>query len=756
MASRLTAEARQHERLALELFDEVVDLEPPAVERRLGNAPPAVAHRVREMLIADVRAHAMDFDGAVVRLVARAQATPPPKPVIAGFEVGEVLGSGGMGTVYEAAQRHPRRAVAIKVLHPELTARWGDAFRDEANALARLQHPSIPQIWEAGTTERGHAYQAMELVHGERLGDWASTVSQDRVRDVLIEVCDAVACAHAGGVLHRDLKPGNILVGLDDRPWLIDFGLADVGEGTSEGGTRGFMAPELEAGGRSTPASEVYALGRVAAQVLRGDVDLDAIVGKATAASPADRYPTVEELGKDLVRHRSREPVGARRRSALARLALAAVRHRRRVLGSALAVAGVGLVVAGTVAYQGWARELRELGQRDALAVEAVERARLEGTRHAWGRAAGAARGTAHESTALLGLAEALQGDGLFLEALAVGEALGGAEDAVWPSAVAMGVAPDGVNDEMAPLLRALSTGRPLAREGTVVRRSGGEGPLVWHADSAHEVLAADPSLVTLRGLPGESVSPGTLVGPNLLARPVGGDKAQLVDLSTGVEVAEIDGVRFDTVAALWDGELYWGHRGDAYRAPLDGGRPPRADPELARIGSTVTQMITADLDRDGEEELCFALGPPFGHELRCRTLHGETHAILLGTPRELGVVEWQGERTLVAVLSTGKNRAFVRGLVEGEMRRLDLIGLDSGGLGRRLSATSPIPGAALGSVHAGDFDGDGLDDLAVHLEGRGERTWLIPPAPGWGLCRRRVGRWHSPRRRRCRRRWRR
>ncbi|MEM9382494.1 MAG: serine/threonine-protein kinase, partial [Planctomycetota bacterium] len=142
------------------------------------------------------------------------------------------LGSGGMGTVYEAVQERPKRTVALKVLQPALmTPAMLRRFEWEAEILARLDHPGIAKVFEAGTADTGHGpqpYFAMELVRGVPITRHASRASLDpRARLALVaDVCSAVHHAHQKGIVHRDVKPANGLVGVAGRPKLLDCGVA--------------------------------------------------------------------------------------------------------------------------------------------------------------------------------------------------------------------------------------------------------------------------------------------------------------------------------------------------------------------------------------------------------------------------------------------------------------------------------------------------------------------------------------------------
>jgi serine/threonine protein kinase/Tfp pilus assembly protein PilF len=231
----------------------------------------------------------------------RAAAARPPAE-IAGYRIIGRLGQGGMGVVWEAEQAHPRRRVALKVLRGDhlLDDYHARMFHREAESLARLKHPNIAAIYEAGHTGDGHPYFAMELVRGERLDRWLASrpatidAAELELRLHLFKtMCDAVHYAHQRGVIHRDLKPANIIVSEDAtsmsgtgsgtaRPTLkiLDFGLARITDpdvaatmvseiGTIKG-TLEYMSPEQARGDVDSvdTRSDVYALGVILYEML--------------------------------------------------------------------------------------------------------------------------------------------------------------------------------------------------------------------------------------------------------------------------------------------------------------------------------------------------------------------------------------------------------------------------------------------------------------------------------------------------------
>jgi tetratricopeptide (TPR) repeat protein len=284
-------------------------------------------------------------------------AAPPPgmRPRVPGYEVLEELGRGGVGVVYKARHQALQRLVALKVLLAGEHAAPAQLtrFRGEAEALARLRHPNIVQVYEVNE-HGGLPFFALELVDGttlaERLGGAPQPVRE--AARLVEELARAVHAAHQQGVIHRDLKPANILMTADGTAKITDFGLAKrvdvVGVPTQSGeivGTPSYMAPEQARGDRKSvgPASDVYALGAILYELLTGRPpfravtpldtllqvlneepvpphrlqpkvprDLETICLKCLAKAPQRRYPTAETLAEDLRRWQAGEPIQAR------------------------------------------------------------------------------------------------------------------------------------------------------------------------------------------------------------------------------------------------------------------------------------------------------------------------------------------------------------------------------------------------------------------------------------------------------------
>jgi eukaryotic-like serine/threonine-protein kinase len=222
------------------------------------------------------------------------------------YRIEQTLGTGAMGTVLLARDTVLDRRVAVKVLADNLAA--DEAFRQrflrEARLAARLSHPNIVAVFDAG--EDGRPFLVMEYVDGETVADRlsrASGFSADEVLALATDLSAGLAHAHAMGIVHRDVKPHNVLLGPDGVSKLTDFGIARALEDhslTEIGtvlGTARFMAPEQAAGGPVGPPADVFALGAVLRHVAGDSLPprLESLVEAALATEPADR-PSAAEL----------------------------------------------------------------------------------------------------------------------------------------------------------------------------------------------------------------------------------------------------------------------------------------------------------------------------------------------------------------------------------------------------------------------------------------------------------------------------
>jgi eukaryotic-like serine/threonine-protein kinase len=195
------------------------------------------------------------------------------------YRVGALLATGGMGEVWAAHDLLLDRAVAVKVLGGALAGdrRAAERLRREARAAARLEHPGIARVLDLGEHD-GHPYLVMELLEGESLAariDRAGPMPPDEAARVVATVADALEAAHAAGVVHRDVKPGNVFLTTAGEIKVLDFGIAwcahDAALTTGELlGTAAYLAPERVLGFRATPAADIYALGVVLYELLAG------------------------------------------------------------------------------------------------------------------------------------------------------------------------------------------------------------------------------------------------------------------------------------------------------------------------------------------------------------------------------------------------------------------------------------------------------------------------------------------------------
>src|SRR5262245_38313687 len=244
------------------------------------------------------------------------------------FHILEQLGRGGMGVVYAAYDPELDRRVALKTVNVPSGGR--DIAVAEAKALARLSHPNVVPVFDVGVVE-DHVYIVMELVRGSTLREW---VKDKRPRDILgayRQAGEALAAAHASGLVHRDFKPDNAIMGSDGRVRVVDFGLAceataPDGEPRRTAGTPRYMAPE-QAGGAVTPAADQFSFSVSLAEALGSERTplprwVDAIVQRGRAPDPAQRFASMSELLRAL----GRDPARIwRRRAVVAGLAAATV-----------------------------------------------------------------------------------------------------------------------------------------------------------------------------------------------------------------------------------------------------------------------------------------------------------------------------------------------------------------------------------------------------------------------------------------------
>ncbi len=320
----------------------------------------------------------------------------------------QVLGHGGMGTVYRAHDATLGRDVALKLLHAD-DPRFASRLLLEARAQARIEHEHVCRIYEAGE-HAGRPYIAMQLVAGQTLKQVAGELSLEQKLRLMRQVAEGVHAAHRVGLVHRDLKPGNVMVerteGGDWRPWVMDFGLArelDTPAVTVTGqvlGTPWYMAPEQARGEGPVVdrRSDVYSLGATLYDLIAGrppfagdssvsvlvrlvndeptplgqvlpqvPADVETIVMKCLEKDPARRYDSARALADDLGRYLDGEPIAARPASLGYRLSRQARKHK-------VAVATAGVAALLVLALGGLSLRERLLAQRRASAAAELTR----------------------------------------------------------------------------------------------------------------------------------------------------------------------------------------------------------------------------------------------------------------------------------------------------------------------------------------------------------------------------------------------
>ena len=420
--------------LVVDLFNEVCDLpvaDRPARLEALGEQPADVLEELRTLLVAHDSVGKRFSQPASALLGAESREEPTqaivPGTVLGAYEIVQRIGEGGMGTVYEAIRRDDtRQRVAIKTIgraaqRDDLRAR----FATERRILASLQHQNIAALYDAAVTPDGVPYFVMEFVDGRPIDVWCNSQKMS-VRDRLSlfrQVCSAVQHAHAKLVVHRDLKPDNILVTPDGTVKLLDFGIAKLLDTTDFEWSRtltgyapltaAYASPEQLRGETVGTATDVYSLGALLHRLLTGvtpfanvqpmsqffeavlhtsaappsklittsiaestgvsiarlraeiEGEIDAVVLMALRKEPERRYLSAEALNSDLQRYLAGRPISAQPDTTFYRLRKFVGRQRTLVTALALATAAIG--TATTVAFV-----QRAHAQRDATRAQRI------------------------------------------------------------------------------------------------------------------------------------------------------------------------------------------------------------------------------------------------------------------------------------------------------------------------------------------------------------------------------------------------
>ncbi|MDC3379463.1 tetratricopeptide repeat protein, partial [Planctomycetota bacterium] len=346
----------------------------------------------------------------------------------------ELLGEGGMGSVYRVRDQRLGREAALKLVKaeaskPHLVAR----FQREVELTARVEHPAVPPVFDAGTSAAGQHYLLMRVVEGDTLeARIRARTDRRELLGVLARVAEATTYAHSQGVVHRDLKPANVMIGAFGEVLVMDWGLAkdlnandDAETMLAEGqpqlsnedarevgltqagavmGTPGYMAPEQASGEPLDGRADVFALGAILSEILTGKVpvdgvtplnriyatikgqivlpgarhsnvppELDSVAARALAVDPEDRYPGALEFTRDLQAWLAGEAVGAHAYTSGERIRRAAARRATRLVSGAL-VALIVMLSAGLGMWLVSARIERQLAESKLAASQASQR----------------------------------------------------------------------------------------------------------------------------------------------------------------------------------------------------------------------------------------------------------------------------------------------------------------------------------------------------------------------------------------------
>lgn len=353
---------------------------------------------------------------------------PADAPTLEGYTLIEEIHRGGQGVVYRATQLGTKREVALKVLLEGPYAGEGARrrFEREIELAASLRHPNVVTILDSGLNH-GRYYFAMEFIRGQRLDHYVAArgLSRDEKLALFEKVCAAVNFAHQRGVIHRDLKPPNILVDEDGEPHVLDFGLAKplssvaMGESTVQVlsmsgqliGTVAYMSPEQAAGAHDVDVrTDIYAIGVMLYEAVTGqkpysvdgplgeilrriahddptdprtaaarsparphvDDDIATILLKSLEKDPARRYQTAGDLGRDLKHYRSGEPIEARRASGLYMLRKALLRYRVQAVAAGLVLV---MLIGFLITFASLFAAEREARRRADLQTDETKRA---------------------------------------------------------------------------------------------------------------------------------------------------------------------------------------------------------------------------------------------------------------------------------------------------------------------------------------------------------------------------------------------
>jgi len=404
--------------LVEDLFFAALDLSASAREDLLSSQPREVREEVLALLMEDQRGSMVQravrgVAGSLIETHNAETLAIRPGDRLGAYEIQHELGSGGMGSVYLAVRADDtyHRNVAVKFVRREFdTALFRQRFAQERRILGRLDHPYIARLLDAGSTPTGQPYFVMEFVAGARpITNYAEEMRLTRNAriELFAKVCEAVQYAHQNLTVHRDLKPGNILIDNTGTPKLLDFGIAKL---TSTDGcttdqtiaaglrmlTPDYASPEHAAGLPVTTSTDVYSLGAILCELLTGErpprlsegqqeidpprslgPDLGGILRMAMHRNPGSRYATAAALRDDLIRHLSGKQIRARSYSWPERAMYFGRRYSTFLAASTavaagLAIAAVVAVRAANIAEQARQEAVRERNSAEDARIEAL------------------------------------------------------------------------------------------------------------------------------------------------------------------------------------------------------------------------------------------------------------------------------------------------------------------------------------------------------------------------------------------------
>jgi eukaryotic-like serine/threonine-protein kinase len=414
------------------LFEELVDLAPSEQARMLGKSkhPAHIVSQAADLLAASHKTGILDMAAPAMDRAADSKASYTSLgsgQAVGGFTIEKLIGRGGMGEVYLACRASVDfdQLVALKLLRAEAADR-GDQFMRERRLLARLEHPGISRLIDAGIAPDGRPYMAMEYIDGYSIDQYCRDhgCSLQQRLNLFRDVCDAVAYAHAKLIVHRDIKPSNIMIDKSGKVRLLDFGIAKLLDETSlvPATTQAMLTPDYAApeqldGDEPTVSADIYALGIVLYELICGkgpwrrngaslptiirrvlyedpalpskaaaDLnapvpasqiagDLDAIIMKAMRRNPAERYRSVIELATDVRRHQELKPVHARDGSTRYMIGRFVRRYRWAVAASSAALTALIIGAAGIALQARETARQRDNAFAEARRIEAANQA---------------------------------------------------------------------------------------------------------------------------------------------------------------------------------------------------------------------------------------------------------------------------------------------------------------------------------------------------------------------------------------------